>query len=67
MHESKQNSHGDEVESDIGNEFAAVELELGTSIPDLPLPMTETLVYDLSKDSELFIFPKEEIKEEKKG
>jgi hypothetical protein len=58
MHESQQNYGGDEVEIGIGDEFAAVELELGTPIPDSPLPVTETLVYDLSKDSKLFIFPK---------
>jgi hypothetical protein len=56
MYESQQNSGGNEVESDIGDEFAAVELELGIPIPDSPLPVTETLVYDLPKNSGL-VFP----------
>jgi hypothetical protein len=46
MHESKQNTGVDEVESDIGDEFANVELELGTPIPDSP----EALMFELPGD-----------------
>jgi hypothetical protein len=59
MHESQQNSGDDEVESDIGDEFAAVELELGTPIPDTPLPV-DARIFDLPEDRQLFIYPKEE-------
>jgi hypothetical protein len=48
-----------EIESDIGDEFTAVELELGTPIPDTPLP-ADALMFDLPKDFELFTYPEEE-------
>jgi hypothetical protein len=38
MNESQQNPGGDGVESDIGDEFASIDLELGTPIPDTPMP-----------------------------
>jgi hypothetical protein len=59
MHELQQNSGGDEVESDIEEEFADVEIELGTPIPDSPLP-ADALMFDLPKDTQLFIYPKDE-------
>jgi hypothetical protein len=59
VHEPQQNSSRDGVESDIGDEFAAVELELGTPIPDTPLP-ADTLMFDLPKDFELFIYLEED-------
>jgi hypothetical protein len=59
VHESQQNSSGDGVESGIGDEFAAVELELVTPILDTPLP-ADVLMFDLPKDFKLFIYPEEE-------
>jgi hypothetical protein len=59
VHESQQNSSGNGVESDIGDEFATVELELGTPIPDTPLQV-DALMFDLPEDSQLFVYHEEE-------
>jgi hypothetical protein len=59
VHESQQNSSGDGVEIDIGDGFAAVELELETPILDTHLP-ADALMSHLPEDFELFIYPEEE-------
>jgi hypothetical protein len=46
MHKSQQNSSADDVESDIGDEFTNVELELGAPIPDFP----EALMFEFPED-----------------
>jgi hypothetical protein len=40
LNESQQYFGGDGIESDIEEEFAALDLELGTPIPDTPIPQS---------------------------
>jgi hypothetical protein len=48
LNESQHNSGGDELESDIEEEFASVDLELGNPIPDSPV----SKMYEIPKDPE---------------
>jgi hypothetical protein len=50
QYESQQNSGSETSESDIEEEFATVELELGTLIPDTPMPVVDSLMYELPED-----------------
>jgi hypothetical protein len=50
QYESQQNSSSETSESDTEEEFATIELELGTPIPDTPMPVVDSLMYELSED-----------------